>query len=77
MYEESLNAYAKKAAPDLMVGEAVPGAMAKADGCFRWQIVLRAPVNSAIIGAWRWISKVRPPPSAVRIVIDIDAMNLV
>ena len=77
MYAKSLKAYAEKTAPALAVGDAVPGAMAKADGYFRWQIVLRAPVNSAIIGAWRWISKVRPPPSAVRIVIDIDAMNLV
>ena len=75
MYAESLKAYAKTVG-DLKVGDAVPGAMAKADGWYRWQIVMRSPVNSKIVGAWRWISKVRSPPADVRIVIDIDAMNL-
>jgi primosomal protein N' len=75
MYAESLKAYAKTVG-DLKVGDAVPSAMAKADGWYRWQIVMRSPVNSKIVGAWRWISKVRSPPADVRIVIDIDAMNL-
>lgn len=76
MYAKSLMAYAGTV-KGLTVGEAVPGALAKADGWYRWQIVLRSGANSAILGAWRWISAERPPPGAVRAVIDIDAMNLV
>jgi primosomal protein N' (replication factor Y) len=76
MYAKSLAAYAKTA-KGLTVGEAVPGVMAKADGWYRWQIVLRSAANSAILGAWKWISGERPPPSGVRAVIDVDAMNLV
>lgn len=76
MYAKSLSAYAKSA-KNLIVGEAVPGAMAKADGWYRWQIVLRSAANSTILGAWKWISSMRPPPAGVRAVIDVDAMNLV
>jgi primosomal protein N' (replication factor Y) len=76
MYSRSLAAYAKRVG-GLNVGEAVPGAMAKADGWYRWQIVLRAAANSTIVGAWRWISGERPPPAGVRAVIDVDAINLV
>jgi primosomal protein N' (replication factor Y) len=76
MYATSLKAYSKQV-KGLMVGEATPGVLAKADGWYRWQIVLRSQVNSTILGAWKWICLKRPPSSAVRVAIDVDAMNLV
>ena len=60
----------------LRVSEAMPSALEKADGWYRWQVVLRSKSASAIVGAWRWISSVRPPPKALRVTVDIDAVNL-
>jgi len=74
MYAESLRKLAKKG---FSVSEAMPSALEKADGWYRWQIVLRAVSPSSIVKAWRWISSVRPPPKDVRATIDVDAVNLV
>ena len=60
-----------------LVGEAAPCALEKADGRYRWQIVLRAASAAAITKAWRWISSVRPAPKAIRITLDVDAFNLI
>jgi primosomal protein N' (replication factor Y) len=60
----------------LDVGEAVPGALEKADGWHRWQIVVRSRKVGAIVGAWKWVCSRRPPPKTVRISIDVDAHNL-
>ena len=60
----------------LRVSEAMPSALEKADGWYRWQVVLRSKSASAIVGAWRWISSVRPPPKALRVTVDIDAVNV-
>jgi len=54
----------------------VPSALEKADGWYRWQVVVRATSVSAIVGAWRWIADRRPPPSALRAAIDVDAFSL-
>ena len=78
MYAKSFAAFAaKNPSLGLIVSEAVPSALEKADGWYRWQVVLRAPGASAIISAWRNISKRRPPPKALRLAIDIDAHNMV
>ena len=60
----------------LTVSEAVPGALEKAEGWYRWQIVLRAPSASVIVKAWRWIMAQRTPPKDLRVVLDVDAFNL-
>ena len=60
----------------LVVSDAMPSALEKADGWYRWQIVLRAPSASAIVRAWRWIASARPVPKGVRAHLDMDAINL-
>ena len=60
----------------LDVGEAVPSALEKAEGWYRWQIVLRAPKVGVIVKAWKWIIGVRPPPAQLRVTLDVDAYNL-
>lgn len=58
------------------VGEAVPSAIEKAGGNYRWQVVVLAEKVSAIVRAWRWITAERPVPRQVRAAIDIDAISL-
>jgi primosomal protein N' (replication factor Y) len=60
----------------LLVAEAVPSALEKADGWYRWQIVIRSKSVSAIVKAWRWVVSVRPAPAKLRASIDVDAFNL-
>ena len=77
LYARSLAAYAERCGGGrLVVSDAVPSALEKADGRYRWQIVLRAPSAGTIVRAWRWITGERPPPRAVRVVLDVDAYNL-
>ena len=61
----------------LTVSEAVPSALEKAEGWYRWQVVVRAAAVSSIVRAWRWIVGERPPPAALRVAIDVDAYNMV
>ena len=61
----------------LTVSEAVPSALEKADGWYRWQVVVRSVSVSAIVKAWRWLVAERPPPAALRVAIDVDAFCLV
>ena len=61
----------------LTTGEATPCALEKADGRYRWQVVVRAASAAAITKAWRWISSVRPVPKAIRATLDVDAFNLI
>ena len=83
MYAKSLQAYATRLsaagenAAKLVVSEAMPSAMEKADGWYRWQIVVRAHSNATIVRAWRWISSCRPPPENLRVALDVDAIDLV
>lgn len=82
MYAESLQRLAKvwnatKDDPILLVSEAMPSALEKADGWYRWQLVLRAPSATIIVKAWRWIVDQRPPPKGLKVALDVDAFNLV
>ena len=61
----------------LDVSEAMPSALEKADGWYRWQVVLRAPQVRSLVQAWRWIRSVRPSPTELRVAVDIDAYNLI
>ena len=76
MYAKSLRSFAAKS-NNFLVSEATPCVLEKAEGRYRWQIVLRAPTAAPIARAWRWISSVRPLPKAVRAALDIDAFNLI
>ncbi len=60
----------------LDVGDAVPCALEKADGRYRWQLVIRAQSVARTVTAWRWIIIERPPPKTLRVGLDIDAFNL-
>ena len=73
MYAASLK---KLEGRGVVVSDAMPAAVEKADGWYRWQIVLRAAAASAIVGAWRWLVSVRPPPKELRASLDVDAVNL-
>ena len=80
MYAASLRRYAVRLGDGgrgLVVGEALPSALEKADGRYRWQVVMRARSAGALARAWRWISAARPAPKGLRAGIDIDAFNLV
>ena len=76
LYAKSLALYAAQN-PALNVSEAVPSALEKADGLYRWQIVLRAAAAATISAAWKWLSSQRPPPKDLRAIIDIDAFSVV
>ena len=84
MYAKSLQAFAcnsnaqtLKHSNNLAVGEASPCALERAEGRYRWQIVLRATSAALITKAWRWVASVRPSPKGMRITLDVDAFNLI
>ena len=56
-------------------GGAVPSAIEKADGWFRWQVSVKSANASSVARAWRWICEKSRPPSSVVASIDIDAFN--
>ena len=60
----------------LDVGDATPSAIEKADGWYRWQIVVRAKSVALTVRAWRWICAARPAPKELRAVLDVDAFSL-
>jgi len=84
MYAVSLRNYFKCLASDLvprpsspcLVSDATPSALEKADGWYRWQIVLRAASAGVIVHAWKWIVAARPAPAGLRISIDVDAVDV-
>ena len=81
MYATSLAKFAKalsvrRPSSRFEVGEATPAGLEKADGWYRWQIVLRADSAAEIARAWRWISSERPVPPPLRAFMDMDAFNL-
>jgi len=75
MYATSLMNCAKM--HQFLVSEAMPSAIEKADGWYRWQIVLRASSTAVLARAWRWVSSARPAPANLRVCLDVDALNLV
>ncbi|MGN0853424.1 MAG: primosomal protein N' [Kiritimatiellia bacterium] len=58
------------------VSGAEEAALAKADGWYRYQIVLRAPAVRDVTAAVKWIAGARPPPDGLRITYDVDAQNM-
>ena len=62
--------------PGLSVSEAMPPALERAEGWFRYQVQMRAASSKSIAAAWRWIVRERPLPKDVRVALDIDAINV-
>ena len=50
--------------------------LAKAEGWYRHQIVLRAPAAKDLAAAVKWIRAARPVPDGLRLSFDVDALNL-
>ncbi|MBR3821035.1 MAG: primosomal protein N' [Kiritimatiellae bacterium] len=71
LYAKSLAKY-----PGLTVSEAMPPALERAEGWYRYQVQIRAVSSKQIAAAWRWIAQARPAPKDVRIALDIDAVNV-
>ena len=71
MYSQSLGKV-----EGLDVGEATPSAIEKADGWYRWQIVVRAKSVALTVRAWRWICAARPAPKELKAILDVDAFSL-
>jgi primosomal protein N' (replication factor Y) len=71
LYAKSLQKY-----PGLTVSDALPPALERAEGWYRYQVQLRASTSKLIACAWRWIVKERPVPAEVRTTLDIDAVNI-
>ncbi len=81
LYARSLEGWAKKANAKsgnegFRVSEAAEAPLSKADGWFRYHVVLRTPTAKAAVDAVKWLKSVRPPPDALRIAFDVDALNL-
>ena len=71
LYAKSLAKY-----PGLTVSEAMPPALERAEGWYRYQVQIRAAASKQIAAAWRWIVQARPAPKDLRIALDIDAVNV-
>ena len=71
LYAKSLAKY-----PGLSVSEAMPPALERAEGWYRYQVQIRAASSRQISSAWRWIVQARPVPKDVRVALDIDAINV-
>ena len=71
MYAASL-----KTAKGLKVSDATPAALERAEGWFRYQVLLRAASARDIGAAYKWIAGARPPPKNLRIAFDMDAQNM-
>jgi primosomal protein N' (replication factor Y) len=71
LYAKSLANY-----PGLTVSEAMPPALERAEGWYRYQVQIRAAASKQIAAAWRWIVQARPAPKDMRIALDIDAVNV-
>ena len=81
LYAKSLAAWAAKfnasrGADLFRVSEAAEAPLAKAEGWFRYQVVVRAPASKDIVAAVKWIEKERPAPKDIRIAFDVDAIDL-
>ena len=77
LYAKSLMRYAAKSERRMEVSEAVPSPVAKADGWYRWMVMIRAEAVREILSSWRWILSARPAPKELVVTIDVDAFSIV
>ena len=78
MYAASIRNFFKTLPPSCagLVSDAMPCALERAEGWYRWQVTVRSSRASDAVRAWRWISAARPLPKSVGAAVDIDAFNL-
>jgi len=74
------NALRKALAPLLPAGadcpEPMPSPLARAKGDYRYQMLLRAPAARALVASLRQALKTAPPPDAVTLAVDVDALSI-
>lgn len=80
VYSKSLLSWAKQynavhKADVFRVSEAEEAPLLKAEGWFRYQVVVRAPAAKDVVAAMAWVESVRPAPRDLRISFDVDAQN--
>lgn len=73
MYAQSL----RNALKDTAVSEAMPSAIEKEDGWYRYRITVAGAKISPVLGAYRKIMELRSPPNGLKMAIDIDAYNMI
>ena len=82
LYAKSLGSWAAKfnaahgGAELFRVSEAAEAPLAKAEGWFRFQVVVRAPASKDIVSAVKWLQAQRPAPKDLRVSFDVDAQDL-
>ncbi|MGN0847760.1 MAG: hypothetical protein ACI4RA_10315, partial [Kiritimatiellia bacterium] len=80
VYAKSLASWAKqfnaaRCGALFRVSEAEEAPLLKAEGWFRYQVVVRSPAAKDVVSAVKWIESVRPAPKELRISFDVDAQN--
>ena len=76
-WAEFYSAMLAKAPGKMRVSDAMPSAIEKQDGYFRYQVVITSELISPVVSAYRQAAAQCPPPKAVKMAIDIDAHNIV
>lgn len=83
MWAEGLGGWAAQAnrkagagAAPFRVSEAEEAVQAKADGRYRYQVVLRAGKAREMVAAVNWLMGERPAPKEVKVRFDVDAITL-
>lgn len=74
MYSESLKSFASGRGMD--VQDASPAPLEKADGRYRWQIIMRSASPGVLSSSWKWILSKRPFPKELKVHFDMDAHNM-
>ncbi len=67
----------KKALKTFSVSDAMPSAIERADGWYRYQIVVSGLSVSPVIAAWKWLLGAKRVPQSLNVAIDVDAYNLI
>ena len=80
LYAKSLASWAKRfntanQGDFFRVSEAEEAPLLKAEGWFRYQVVVRAPSAKDIVAAVMWMESARPAPKELRVSFDVDAQN--
>ena len=80
LYAKSLASWAKRfntanEADFVRVSQAEEAPLLKAEGWFRYQVVVRAPSAKDIVAAVMWMESARPAPKELRVSFDVDAQN--
>lgn len=78
LVERWAEAYAKalQGIRSIDAGDASPAPVEKADGWYRWNIVVKSSSASMTVKAWKWLRSALALPKAVKATLDVDAFSL-